>query len=156
MELHGRVNLLKWLNSLIDAKGENGAVIAAIPQIIAGLLDEMRIVRMASGAESNEFLSLSDALAFYKSLRNIYKEDDDVEQGTNTGRMFRVRKPTIGGCSNNVYAFATPKRARCQDQVQCLARAVVCLSDEGQRIRRNDPESGRSADNSQGSRQAIA
>lgn len=95
-----RVNLLisdEILNNLIEAKGENGAVIAAIPQIIAGLLDEMRIVRMQSGAESNEFLSLSDALAFYKSLRNLYKEDDDVEQGANTGRMFRVRKPTIGG-----------------------------------------------------------
>lgn len=95
-----RVNLLisdEDLNNLIEAKGENGAVIAAIPQIIAGLLDEMRIVRMQSGAESNEFLSLADALAFYKSLRNLYKEDDDVEQGANTGRMFHVRKPTIGG-----------------------------------------------------------
>lgn len=95
-----RVNLLisdDDLNSLIEAKGENGAVIAAIPQIIAGLLDEMRIVRMQSGAESSEFLSLADALAFYKSLRNLYKEDDDVEQGANTGRMFRVRKPFIGG-----------------------------------------------------------
>lgn len=95
-----RVNLLisdEDLNNLIEAKGENGAVIAAIPQIIAGLLDEMRIVRMQSGAESSEFLSLADALAFYKSLRNLYKEDDDVEQGANTGRIFRVRKPTIGG-----------------------------------------------------------
>lgn len=95
-----RVNLLisdEILNKLIEAKGENGAVIAAIPQIIAGLYDEMRIVKMSSGAESTDFLSLTDALSFYKALRNVYKEDDDIEQSVNTGRIFKTRKPTIGG-----------------------------------------------------------
>jgi hypothetical protein len=85
------------LNTLIESKGENGAIVAAIPIIITGLLDEMRVVRMASGAESTEFLSLVDALNFYKSLRGIYQNEEAVEENTSTGRMFRSCKPTIGG-----------------------------------------------------------
>lgn len=85
------------LSNLIDLYGINGAISKAVFFIIAGLYDQMQIVRLDSGAESTQYQTLSDMLAFYKSLKDQFKEDAAEESGLNTGRQYKVTPPSIGG-----------------------------------------------------------
>lgn len=95
-----RTNLLmsdEMLNSMIDAVGENNAVLRSITMIISSLASEMKLVRMSSGTEDMQFQSLSDLLSFYRSLRAMYKEEDIEGAGVSTGRFIRMATPAIGG-----------------------------------------------------------
>jgi hypothetical protein len=85
------------LNTLIDKYGADDAVIHAIPFIIAGIIDTMRIVKMDSGTESTQFQTLSDMLSFYKGLKTLYEEEIADTNGYSTGRFIRSCKPSIGG-----------------------------------------------------------
>ena len=85
------------LNELIAANGVDGAVVEALPEIIATLFDRLQIVSTSSGVESFQYLSLEKAIAFYKEMRNIYSEQKQKSSGLSTGRFFRGSRPEVGG-----------------------------------------------------------
>lgn len=101
-------NTVGWVNqevkladlaysAYIDAYGENQAVIRALKEIMRSLAQELYIAQHNSGAESVVFQNLTTMSNFYKTIIAMAEEDDEKEEAVSTGRMFRVRKPTIGG-----------------------------------------------------------
>ena len=101
-------NTVDWVNqevkladdtyaTYIDAFGENQAVIRALKEIMRSLAQELYIAQHNSGAESVVFQNLSTMANFYKTIIAMAEEDDEKGEAVSTGRMFRVRKPTIGG-----------------------------------------------------------
>jgi hypothetical protein len=74
---------------------KNGAILYLIDFLIAGL--KTGAVSFNAGAESVSFPSLADLLNYYTQLRALKQEEIAAENGNNTGRMFRTRRPPIGG-----------------------------------------------------------
>ena len=96
-------NLLKLqisddrLSTLIDLYGVDGATTRCITYIIAGLYDQLNFVRISAGAESTQYQTLNDVLNFYKALKAEFKEDAAAVTKTDTGRVLRMKTPSIGG-----------------------------------------------------------
>ena len=85
------------LNSLIDSYGISGAVINAIPEILAYIYDQMPIVQINSGSESTQYQTLANAQAFYTKLRDLYKEMAAGSEGTSTSRILKTQRQQVGG-----------------------------------------------------------
>ena len=101
-------NTVEWVNqevklsdesyaAYIDTYGESQAVIRALKEIMRSLAQELYVAQHNSGAESVVFQNLTTMANFYKTIIAMAEEDDEKEEAVSTGRMFRVRKPTIGG-----------------------------------------------------------
>jgi hypothetical protein len=85
------------LNELIFSYGVSGAIIAAIPEILAYIYDQMPIVSVSSGSESTQYQSLANAQAFYTKLRDLYKEMKEESAGSSTSKIIRTRGREVGG-----------------------------------------------------------
>ena len=85
------------LNGLIFSYGVSGAVIAAIPEILAYIYDQMPIVSVNSGSESTEYQTLANAQAFYTKLRDLYKEMNEKVAGVSTSKIISTRTRQVGG-----------------------------------------------------------
>lgn len=73
------------IGSWIDTYGVNKAIRRALNQIIARLGAKIQMVRNSTGSESIEFTGLLESYKFYKSILQDYKDDDDAENGNNSG-----------------------------------------------------------------------
>jgi hypothetical protein len=94
------VNLLvsdARLNNLIDLYGIDKSTIKAISYIISSLYERLNFVKLDAGAESTQYQTLNDTLAFYKALRDQYKEDAAELSGVDTGRYLKITPPSIAG-----------------------------------------------------------
>jgi hypothetical protein len=85
------------LSDLIDTYGEASAVCRSIKRIVAQLGNEMRIKKLDGGADSTEYQSLSDLVAYYSELLDIFSDEKASEENADTGRMFKTKAPLIGG-----------------------------------------------------------
>jgi hypothetical protein len=84
------------LNSMIGTYGEYGAIQRAIPILISKTLREMQVARLQNGSESIEYQTLRDVLDFYRSLKDLYKDEGLQEEAYGTGRSIRTKRPIIG------------------------------------------------------------
>jgi hypothetical protein len=85
------------INVLIDLYGVALAAPRAVNDIKAELGQKIAIARTADGAASTDYTSLKDMYQFYKDLAASMVEEVAVDAGTSTGRMFCMRRPSIGG-----------------------------------------------------------
>jgi len=85
------------LGDMIDMHGAAKAVRVALLAIVKRLGTQFPIVRSQSGAESTEYQKLSDLYKFYKALADDAKEQEAEDSGTNAGRWYAMKTPTIGG-----------------------------------------------------------
>ena len=85
------------LNNLITLYGQDKAIQRAITIIIAGLYGKLNFTKINSGAETTEYQTLNDTIAFYKALRDQYKEEEAETSATNTGRFIPMPETPVGG-----------------------------------------------------------
>ena len=85
------------LNGLIASYGINEAVKRSISIILASLYRKRPAVRIDSGAESTQYQTLNDLIAFYKELQSLYTEEDAADNATGTGRVMYTRRVAVGG-----------------------------------------------------------
>ena len=85
------------LQNLIDLYGINKTVQRAISIILSGLYAKRQAVKIDSGAESTQYQTLNDIIAFYNALKAEYAEEDATDNAVNTGRIGRFRAPAVGG-----------------------------------------------------------
>ena len=85
------------LNELIDQKGELGAVVSAIPEIISGLYDSLQLVSHSNGTESMQYVTIEQAISFYEKLKDMFVEQKSQSAGVNTGVFIRTCNEVVGG-----------------------------------------------------------
>jgi hypothetical protein len=85
------------INVLIDLLGVNLAAPRAVKDIMAELVQKLHIARTADGAASTDYQILTTMLNAYKTIAASMEEVAAVDSGSSTGRMFRMRRPLIGG-----------------------------------------------------------
>jgi hypothetical protein len=85
------------LNNFIDLYGLDGATVRAINAITSGLIEKLQVVKFDSGAESTQYQTLNDTIAFYRELKKAYTEEEQEVAGVSTGRIVKTCKPVIGG-----------------------------------------------------------
>jgi hypothetical protein len=83
-----------YIRQMVITHG-NRAILFLIDYLIAGL--NTGAVSFSAGAESVHLPSLKDLLDFYKAMRQVKEAELSRAAGMNTGRIFRTRKPPIGG-----------------------------------------------------------
>lgn len=62
-----------------------------------GQLAALAYKSTSNGSETFDKQTLSDILAFYKSLRDSFKEESAEESGSSTGFYAVTKKPNVGG-----------------------------------------------------------
>ena len=85
------------LENLINLYGVNKTVQRAISIILSGLYAKRQAVRIDSGAESTQYQTLSDIIAFYNALKTEFAEEEATDSAVNTGRIGRFCRPSVGG-----------------------------------------------------------
>lgn len=83
--------------AFIDGYGESQAVIRALKEIMRSLAQELYVAQHNSGAESVQFQNLTTMANFYKTIISMAESDEAKAEGVGGGRIFKTRKPTIGG-----------------------------------------------------------
>ncbi len=82
------------LSAWIDDVGIDGAVQKSYRAIMAKLGSELLIVKNTDGAESTEFVKLTDLYNYY---RNLAKDTASAPPDNNAGRFVHTRRPCIAG-----------------------------------------------------------
>jgi len=85
------------LNNLITLYGQDKATQRAITIIIAGLYGKLNFTKSNVGAETTEYQTLNDTIAYYKALRDQYKEEEAETSATNTGLIISMPESPVGG-----------------------------------------------------------
>lgn len=85
------------ISASFDAGGKEQAVYDSIRLIIAKIGREITLVQDKSGADSSEFTSLRDTLAYYEKMLALAQDDIDKAAKTDTGQFARVARPVIAG-----------------------------------------------------------
>lgn len=85
------------LGSLIDTYGVDSAVCRAIYDVMAVLGQQLTVVKDATGAESVEYSTIKDQMAYLRDLRGQCKELEAEKSGSNTGRYATTETVVIAG-----------------------------------------------------------
>lgn len=85
------------LNNFIALLGVDKTIQRAISIILAGLYPRRQLVKLDSGAESTQYQTLSDTIAFYQALKSAYKDEAAEDSAVNTGRVVHTLRPVVGG-----------------------------------------------------------
>lgn len=85
------------LGALIDSFGVDKAVCRAVSDLMFSIGREMTIQRESTGAESTEFVSLRDHMAYLRDLRKQCDEDASADASADTGQWSASARPEIAG-----------------------------------------------------------
>lgn len=88
------------ISTLYDLYADNNKVSAKLVNdliVYYGQLAALAYKSTTNGSERFDKQTLSDILAFYKSLRDAFKEESAETEGASTGFYASTKKPTIGG-----------------------------------------------------------
>ena len=87
----------QYIKMLSGQMGRINASIRLINNLIAQIDPNDYITSGNAGEQSVSFLSLSEILHYYQTLKEVLLEEQAAEAGFNSGRMFRTKKRFIGG-----------------------------------------------------------
>jgi hypothetical protein len=85
------------INDALAACSEDAAIRQLIPMIIASLFEQLKVVSIGTGTESTSYASITAAIDFYERLKTQYAAAAAEAGNSSTGRIFRARRPVIGG-----------------------------------------------------------
>lgn len=85
------------LGALIDAFGMDRAAAEAIDLIIVSIGKKLWIARSQSGSEGIDFVNLTTAYNFYKSLSEAFREKAKEADGVSTGLYCKTRHVHVAG-----------------------------------------------------------
>lgn len=88
------------IGTLYDLYSDNNKVAAKLVNdliVYYGQQSALAYKSTSNGSETFDKQTLSDILAFYKSLRDTFKEESAETEGASTGFYASTKKPTIGG-----------------------------------------------------------
>ena len=85
------------LGDLIDTHGVDSAVCRAIYDVMAVLGQQLTVVKDATGAESVEYSTIKDQMAYLRDLRRQCKELEAEKSGSNTSRYATTETVVIAG-----------------------------------------------------------
>jgi len=87
-------NYIKMLSSHM---GRFNASIRLINNLIAQIDPTDYITSGNAGGQSVSFLSLSEILQYYQTLKETLLEEQAAEEGTNSGLMLKTKRRAVGG-----------------------------------------------------------
>lgn len=88
------------IGTLYDLYSDNNKVAAKLVNdliVYYGQQSALAYKSTSNGSETFDKQTLSDIVAFYKSLKDTFKEDAADDDGSSTGFYASTKKPTIGG-----------------------------------------------------------
>jgi len=85
------------IGNWIDLNGSDYATCQSIKSIISQIGRSLQIKRNSTGADSTEYQTLADTLAYYKDLLSLCTEEKQANSGNNSGRWGQTKQPEIGG-----------------------------------------------------------
>lgn len=88
------------IGTLYDLYADNNKVAAKLVNdliVYYGQQSALAYKSTSNGSETFDKQTLSDIVAFYKSLRDTFKEDAAEDNCSSTGFYASTKKPTIGG-----------------------------------------------------------
>jgi hypothetical protein len=85
------------IGDLFDAYGQDDAVIKCARRILPKLFAELKIVRINSGTESTDYVTLKEAYDYMKGLISDYKDERAENSNTQAGQYGHIRRPHIAG-----------------------------------------------------------
>ena len=81
----------------LSKRGRISASLQLINNLIARIDPTDYITSGNAGGQSMSFLSLSEVLLYYETLRNTLLEEQAAESGTNSGLMLSTKRRAVGG-----------------------------------------------------------